>query len=232
MLKHGKHVLPGARDTLALLANKGGQFTHPVPYLLMTNGGGMTEADRLVALERDFGLPVRIPSSIAARGRGTSRAHKLRKGEVLTIQLTSNQLVQSHTPLRDYVAKYADRPVLVCGGKGDAARRIARSYGLNRPYLLQDIVAWRGSVWDRYELSEEEEGFVQVCAPSPFASCNAQIFIPQSTPRIVCHVMHRRAECTAGRRLCFHTYRSDLCNPRRRSRLGARHAGHHRDTEL
>ena len=81
---------------------------------------------------------------------------------LLTRQLTPNQLVQSHTPLRDYVAKFADRPVLVCGGKGDSARRIAQSYGLNQAYLLQDIVAWRGSVWDRYELSEEEEGFVRV----------------------------------------------------------------------
>lgn len=61
------------------------------------------------------------------------------------------------------MARYADRPVLVCGGKGDAARRIAESYGLKRPYLLQDVVAWRGSVWDRYELTEEEEGFVRVC---------------------------------------------------------------------
>jgi hypothetical protein len=154
----------------------------------------MTEADRLVALERDFGLPVRISSSIAARGEGTSGTLKLRTGAVLTIQLTVNQLVQSHTPLRDYVAKYADRPVLVCGGKGDAARRIARSYGLNRPYLLQDIVAWRGSVWDRYELSEEEEGFVQVGVSFPFASCDIQFCIPQSTPHIECHVMSCTSE--------------------------------------
>jgi hypothetical protein len=36
-------------------------------------------------------------------------------------------------------------------------------YGLEQAYLLQDIVAWKPSVWDRYQLSEEEESFVKVC---------------------------------------------------------------------
>ena len=75
VLKHGKHVLPGARDTLALLANQEGRLAHPVPYLLMTNGGGMTEADRLVALEKDFGLPVsfHVPLIVSALSLPASR---------------------------------------------------------------------------------------------------------------------------------------------------------------
>jgi hypothetical protein len=40
----------------------------------------------------------------------------------------------------------------------------AVSYGLEQVYLLQDIVAWRPSVWDRYKLSEKEEAFVKVGA--------------------------------------------------------------------
>lgn len=35
-------------------------------------------------------------------------------------------------------------------------------YGLNQVFLLQDIVAWRQSVWDRYILSEAEQRFVRV----------------------------------------------------------------------
>jgi ribonucleotide monophosphatase NagD (HAD superfamily) len=30
----------------------------PVPFLMITNGGGMTEADRIKALTRDLGVPV------------------------------------------------------------------------------------------------------------------------------------------------------------------------------
>ena len=224
VLKHGKHVLPGARDTLVLLANTTGHLTQPVPYLLMTNGGGMTEADRLKALEKDFGLPVSRVSLLVL------------SGDKLTLQLTENQLVQSHTPLRDYVARYADRPVLVCGGRGDAGRRIARSYGLNRPYLLQDVVAWRGSVWDRYELSEQEEGFVQVCA-APHLRHN-----PSIRGCLICAVLRPcpgrcksrlpHADLLARHRLCLHAHRSRVCHSRRRPRLGVGDTGDYRGSQL
>lgn len=58
MLKHGKHVLPYAREVLALLAGSDGRLARPVPFLLMTNGGGMPESERVKALERDFGQSV------------------------------------------------------------------------------------------------------------------------------------------------------------------------------
>lgn len=45
----------------------------------------------------------------------------------LTTQFSKNQLVQSHTPLQDYVSEYKDKPVLICGGEGDAARAIGHS---------------------------------------------------------------------------------------------------------
>ncbi|GFZ49435.1 hypothetical protein JCM24511_07555 [Saitozyma sp. JCM 24511] len=138
VLKHGEHVLPGTRNVMSLLSGADGRLPKPVPFLMITNGGGMTEADRIKALTRDLGVPV-----------------------------SKNQLVQSHTPLQNYVERFRDKPVLVCGGTGDAARRIAHSYGLEQAYLLQDIVAWKSSVWDRYQLSEEEESFVKVCELSP-----------------------------------------------------------------
>jgi len=39
---------------------------------------------------------------------------------------------------------------------------LTKSYGLKKAYLLQDIVAWRQSVWDRYHLTAEEKGYVKV----------------------------------------------------------------------
>ncbi|KAI9637331.1 HAD-like domain-containing protein [Dioszegia hungarica] len=134
VLKHGKsHILPGANRVLNVLSGRTPEvLAQKVPFLLMTNGGGQTEDERLKALEGDFG-----------------------------VQFSKNQLVQSHTPLQDYVSEYRDKPVLVCGGEGDAARSVAHSYGLKQAYLLQDLVAWRGNVWDRYHLTAAEESFVR-----------------------------------------------------------------------
>ncbi|ORY35621.1 HAD-like domain-containing protein [Naematelia encephala] len=132
VLKQGHHVLPQAVRVMSLLSGRTGPFQQPIPFLCITNGGGVPEAERLELLSRDFG-----------------------------IKLSTDQLVQSHTPLRDYVHDYAEKPVLIIGGGGDAGRRIAESYGLKRAYLLQDIVAWRSAIWDRYHLSPAEESFVK-----------------------------------------------------------------------
>jgi hypothetical protein len=88
-------------------------------------------------------------------------------------EIGPDQLVQSHTPLKDYVGDLADKPVLILGGVGEAGRRIAKSYvhvacetddryGLNQAYILQDLIAWQPSIWDRYMLTEEERSFVKV----------------------------------------------------------------------
>lgn len=34
-------------------------------------------------------------------------------------------------------------------------------YGLKQAYILQDLVAWNPSIWDRYNLTSEEETFVK-----------------------------------------------------------------------
>lgn len=42
-------------------------------------------------------------------------------------EIGPDQLVQSHTPLKDYVGDLAEKPVLILGGIGEAGRRIAKS---------------------------------------------------------------------------------------------------------
>lgn len=34
-------------------------------------------------------------------------------------------------------------------------------YGLNQAYILQDLIAWNPSIWDRYTLTEEEQAFAK-----------------------------------------------------------------------
>jgi ribonucleotide monophosphatase NagD (HAD superfamily) len=122
---------------------------------MITNGGGVTEAERCRALSAELDVEVCRP---------TYKADE---------EIGPDQLVQSHTPLKDYVGDLADKPVLILGGVGEAGRRIAKSYdhvkggtddryGLNQAYILQDLIAWQPSIWDRYMLTEEERSFVKV----------------------------------------------------------------------
>ncbi|OCF37871.1 HAD hydrolase [Kwoniella heveanensis BCC8398] len=133
VLKQGHHnVLPQAKRVLKLLSGQDGRLEMPIPFLLITNGGGVPDEERRAALSEELG-----------------------------VELGPNQLVQSHTPVRDYAQKYRDRPVLVIGGARDNGRRVAESYGLKHAFIPQDIVAWNSSIWDYTELREEEKSFVR-----------------------------------------------------------------------
>ncbi|RSH78616.1 uncharacterized protein EHS24_002345 [Apiotrichum porosum] len=132
VLKQGKYVLPQAKRVMQLLTGRDGRLPEPVPFLLMTNGGGVPDAQRRALLSRDLG-----------------------------IELGENQLVQSHTPFQAAMREYIDKPVLVIGGDGDAARKVAESYGLKKAVIPQDIIHWNRSIWDRYHFTDEDEKVVR-----------------------------------------------------------------------
>ncbi|KAL7423421.1 hypothetical protein Q5752_001001 [Cryptotrichosporon argae] len=139
VLKQGHaNVLPQARRVMQLLLGADGRLPRPVPFIVMTNSGGVPDDERRAALSSELG-----------------------------VELGKYQVVQSHTPLRALVAAYADKPVLVVGGRGDSCRRVAESYGLKHAYIPQDVIAWRPSIWDRTELTEEERAFVK---PADFST--------------------------------------------------------------
>jgi hypothetical protein len=79
-------------------------------------------------------------------------------------------------------------------------------YGLNQAYLIQDLVAWNPSIWDRYMLTKEEESFAKV---SSFSShCD-------------------RANDIARRRFLPDPFLGHLRHPRQRARLGSFSPSHH-----
>lgn len=121
----------------------------------MTNGGGVPDTTRRELLSKDLG-----------------------------VTLGPNQLVQSHTPLAPVMAEYADRPVLVIGGRADQARKVAESYGLKKAVIPQDIMHWRPSIWDRYEFTEEDEAVVRVGHSSVCADSSTTLTLrpPLSRP--------------------------------------------------
>lgn len=90
---------PSTRHLIASQNDNSSIFRRPIPFLLITNGGGVLDHERLSFLSSELG-----------------------------IQLTPDQLVQSHTPMRDYAHKYKEKHVLVIGGKGESCRKVAESY--------------------------------------------------------------------------------------------------------
>lgn len=107
VLVKGKNPLPGAKETLELLQEL------DVPFIFLTNGGGLTE-----------------------------EAHVVRLGMRLDMHtLDSRQFIQSHTPYHDLVKLYADKPILVLGGAGDQIRHVAEAYGFNHVITSSDLYA-------------------------------------------------------------------------------------------
>ncbi|TPX15872.1 uncharacterized protein E0L32_000206 [Thyridium curvatum] len=104
-LVHGKQPLPGAGVALRTLVDK------DIPFILLTNGGGKTEAEHAALLsERLGGVPI-----------------------------SEGQFGQSHTPFRALVPRYRDATVLALGGCGDAVRRVAQHYGFRHVVTTSNV---------------------------------------------------------------------------------------------
>ncbi|TFK48616.1 HAD-superfamily hydrolase [Heliocybe sulcata] len=126
VLLRGETALPAAKRALAKLEGDN-PMNVKIPYILITNGGGMGEEERCRKLTSQLGFDIQ-----------------------------STQYVQSHTVLKSVVRKYAQEDVLVLGGKRDEVRKIAEGYGFQKVYTTLDVMAWNPSVWPFHELSHEE----------------------------------------------------------------------------
>ncbi|KZP18676.1 HAD-superfamily hydrolase [Athelia psychrophila] len=126
VLVRGEDVIPEARRALAMLEGDN-RFNMKIPYILLTNGGGMSEELRCEKLSQKLGTEIK-PS----------------------------QFLQAHTIFKAMAHKYADTPVLVIGGKNDVLRKVAEGYGFKQAYTTLDVLAWNETVWPFHDLSDEE----------------------------------------------------------------------------
>ncbi|KAF8070355.1 HAD-like domain-containing protein [Lyophyllum atratum] len=126
VLLQGKRVLPAAKRALALLEGHN-PLGIKIPYILLTNGGGVSESERCKKLTEQLGF-----------------------------QINPSQYVQAHTILKTLTHKYSDKAVLVLGGKLDSARKAAEEYGYKNAYTTTDVLAWNPSVWPFHEASPAE----------------------------------------------------------------------------
>lgn len=101
-------MLPAARRALSRLYQPGGGKP-ACPLVFLTNGGGLTEEQKALQLT-----------------------------SLLDVQVTPNQVVLSHTPMRPLAKQLGDRQVLV-SGRGLVAE-VAKAYGFKRVVTPRCIV--------------------------------------------------------------------------------------------
>ncbi|KAF4620277.1 hypothetical protein D9613_000334 [Agrocybe pediades] len=127
VLLRGPDVLPAAKRALNILEGNN-PFRQKIPFILLTNGGGVGERERCEKLSAQLGLPI-----------------------------STSQYCQAHTILKKLSPQYADSPVLVLGGQYDTVRNVAKEYGYQKVYTTLDVLAWNPSVWPFHRLSEREK---------------------------------------------------------------------------
>ncbi|EDR08897.1 uncharacterized protein LACBIDRAFT_159819, partial [Laccaria bicolor S238N-H82] len=126
VLLRGEDVLPAAKRALRTLEGDN-PFKKKIPYILLTNGGGVSEEERCKKLSSQLGVTI-----------------------------NQRQYIQAHTIIKKSAHKYANKPVLVLGGKLDKVRKVAESYGFKKAYTTLDVLAWNPAVWPFYDISQGE----------------------------------------------------------------------------
>ncbi|KAI1825806.1 HAD-superfamily subfamily IIA hydrolase [Xylaria intraflava] len=126
VLLHVAKPIPGATETLQYLQR------HHIPFILLTNGGGKNEDDRVQDLSERLGVP-----------------------------LSTDNFVQSHTPFRELVdipwsrrdveeqsvQGLKDKNILVTGSNPEKSRLIAETYGFKSVITTADILAAHPNVF-------------------------------------------------------------------------------------
>ena len=114
VLAHGNEPIEEAREALKIL-NGDNELGIKIPHILLTNGGGKTEEARCAQLS-----------------------------EILESTISTDQFIQSHTPMQALAEYY--ETVLVCGGEEFKVREVAEGYGFKNVVHPKDILAWDPTV--------------------------------------------------------------------------------------
>ncbi|KAI9669534.1 MAG: hypothetical protein M1817_004653 [Caeruleum heppii] len=109
--------IPGAHEALSQLQHA------KIPFILLTNGGGKHESERVAELSDKLRVPLDV-----------------------------GMFIQSHTPFAALADENAegslrDKCVLVIGGDGDKCRTVAEQYGFRNVILPADIITAHPTLW-------------------------------------------------------------------------------------
>ncbi|KAK1758621.1 HAD-like domain-containing protein [Echria macrotheca] len=135
VLLHVAEPIPGAKESLRFLHDNN------IPFILLTNGGGKREADRVGFLAERLGVP-----------------------------LSTDNFVQSHTPFRQLVdggedGGLRDKTILVTGSDYERCRAIAREYGFRNVVTPADLLAAEPTLFPFRSLAELQQGATPLPKP-------------------------------------------------------------------
>ncbi|KAG0684162.1 hypothetical protein C6P40_001235 [Pichia californica] len=122
VLLKGKKRIVEATDTINYLSK------NKIPFILLTNGGGMTEEKRIDFINKTLQL-------------NEYPIHK-------------DQLIQAHTPMKTLIPHH--KRVLVCGGPNDDVREVAENYGFEDVIRPIDIIRANPTIWPYHMFSDEQ----------------------------------------------------------------------------
>ncbi|KAI9367183.1 HAD-like domain-containing protein [Aspergillus egyptiacus] len=126
VLLRSSKPIPGAAESLALLKKEG------IPFILLTNGGGKHETERVAEIS-----------------------------EKLQVPLDAGVIIQSHSPFAEMVqgtetqTALENKRVLVVGGEGNRCRQVAEQYGFRNVVTPGDIFMANPSIWPFSKVFQE-----------------------------------------------------------------------------
>ncbi|KAI8961824.1 HAD-superfamily hydrolase [Daldinia sp. FL1419] len=124
VLLHVAKPIPGATQTLEYLQKNN------IPFILLTNGGGKHETERVADLSARLG-----------------------------VELSTDNFIQSHTPFQELAhgcdGGLRDKNILVTGSDAAKCRVIAEQYGFRNVITPADILVAHPTVWPFKPLMEE-----------------------------------------------------------------------------
>jgi HAD superfamily hydrolase (TIGR01456 family) len=148
VLVHGDRLIPEGQRVLEIL-NGDNELGIKIPHIFLTNGSGKPENARVQQLSR-----------------------------ILRSPISTDQFIQSHTPMRALSEYYST--VLVVGGEGYRCREVAEEYGFNDIVVPNDIIAWDPTIAP-YRVFTDEERLTS--RPRDFSKINIEAIMVFSDSR-------------------------------------------------
>jgi HAD superfamily hydrolase (TIGR01456 family) len=148
VLVHGDRLIPEGKRTLEIL-NGDNELGIKIPHIFLTNGSGKPEGPRCEQLSKILNNPI-----------------------------STEQFIQSHTPMRALADYY--KTVLVVGGEGYKCREVAEQYGFQDIVVPNDIIAWDPTIAPYRVFTDEERA---TSRPRDFSKINIDAIMVFSDSR-------------------------------------------------
>ncbi|KAF2687227.1 phosphatidyl synthase-like protein [Lentithecium fluviatile CBS 122367] len=148
VLVHGDRLIPEGRRVLEIL-NGDNELGIKIPHIFLTNGSGKPELARCEQLAKILHSPI-----------------------------STDQFIQSHTPMRALAEYY--ETVLVVGGEGYKCREVAEEYGFKDIVVPNDIIAWDPTIAPYRVFTDKERA---TSRPRDFSKTNIDAIMVFSDSR-------------------------------------------------